>query len=159
MYIQMWHMDGFICTCIFLWREISWKNILQTPGSVQQVEKFIPFTCQEAEKLGGTGAHGEQQRSFLSLQQTSFKKKAAALKCKIFLVLMQERFAQPSYRLLSKDHIIILNIKKLIFVCLVFKTLKQTHLSIIRWRQGELQAFLSKPNLAPQNIFRGTQRA
>lgn len=155
----MWHIDGFICSCMYLWREISWKNILQTPGSVQQVEKFIPFMCQEAEKLGGTGAHGEYQRSFLPLLQTSFKKKASPLRCKIFRVLVQWRFAQPSYRLLSKDLIIILNIQKQIFVCVAVKTLKQTHLNVSRRKYGELQEFLSKLNLASQNMFRGTQWA
>lgn len=88
-----------------------------------------------------------------SLLQTSLEKEHASLKCNLFQPLRQQRFAAPSYRLLSKNHSIILKLKKLIFVCLVFKTLKQIHLSVSRLKQAELQGFSLGPNLALWDVL------
>lgn len=83
-----------------------------------------------------------------SLLHTSLERKHASLKCSLFQPPRQQRFAAPSYGLLSKNHSIILNLKKLSFVCLVFKTLKQIRLSVNRLKQAETQALSSGSNLA-----------
>lgn len=63
--IWMWHMKGFICTCVFFVKKwgLKEKKLLQPLHSLQWGGEAVLFMCQDAEELGSTDACGEHQGS------------------------------------------------------------------------------------------------